>query len=228
MEFPKVSIFDFDNTLYEYSKAHNAGTNALHDFLAEELSLDTKELSEGLEISRQRVKHRLGSTASSHSRLLYIMDFMQTQKNSQRSTFFLESEQVYWRAYLANSILFEGVHALLTTLRYGKCKTFLVTDLTSNIQLRKLAWLGLERSFDLIITSEQAGGDKMSGKPQQMLLDLVGEIPSNSWTIGDDDGDHLFPDKTLFFKKQSNGAFSKKNENWYEFSDFDDLRKQVT
>jgi FMN phosphatase YigB (HAD superfamily) len=228
MEFPKVTIFDFDNTLYEYGKAHNAGTNALHDFLAKELSLDIKELSEGLEISRQKVKNRLGSIASSHSRLLYIMDFMQTQKSTQSATIFLESEQVYWRAYLAKSKLFEGVHALLTTLRYAKCKTFLITDLTSNIQLRKLAWLGLERSFDLVITSEQAGGDKITGKPQQMLSDLVGEIPSNSWTIGDNDGDHLFPDKTLFFKKQSNGAFIKKNENRYEFSNFDDLRKQVT
>jgi len=228
MEFPKIAIFDFDNTLYEYSKAHNAGTNELHDFLAKELSLDVKEVSKDLEISRQKVKNRLGSIASSHSRLLYIMDFMQTQKNTQRATIFLESEQVYWRAYLAKSELFEGVHALLTTLRYGRCKTFLVTDLTSNIQLRKLAWLGLERSFDLIITSEQAGGDKITGKPQQMLLDLVGEIPSNSWTIGDSDGDHLFPDMTLFFKKQPNGAFSMKSENRYEFSNFDDLRKQVT
>jgi FMN phosphatase YigB (HAD superfamily) len=228
MEFPKIAIFDFDNTLYEYSKAHNAGTDALHDFLARELSLDIKELSQGLEISRQRVKNRLGYIASSHSRLLYIMDFMQTQKSSQRATLFLESEQVYWRAYLGNSELFDGVHALLTTLRYGRCKTFLVTDLTSNIQLRKLAWLGLERSFDLIITSEQAGGDKITGKPQQMLLNLVGEIPPNSWTIGDSDGDHLFPDKTLFFKKQPTGSFSKKNENRYNFSNFDELRKQVS
>lgn len=227
MEFPEVAIFDFDNTLYEYNKAHRAGTTALHSFLAQELSLDIGKLSEGLEISRRRVKERLGSTASSHSRLLYIMEFLQTQKSSPRATFVLESEQVYWRAYLANSILFDGVHALLTTLRYGKCKTFLVTDLTSNIQLRKLAWLGLEKSFDLIITSEQAGGDKISGKPQQMLLDLVGELPSNSWTIGDDDGDHLFPDKTLFFKKLSNGNLSRKSENRYEFSEFDDLRNQV-
>lgn len=45
-------------------------------------------------------------------------------------------------------------------LRLGKARLALVTDLSSQIQLSKLAWLGLGKVFELIITSEEAGGEK--------------------------------------------------------------------
>jgi phosphoglycolate phosphatase-like HAD superfamily hydrolase len=67
----------------------------------------------------------------------------------------------------------DGVRNLISSLKYAKVPTFLVTDLTDQVQLRKLVKLNLEEAFDEIISSELAGGDKVTDKPFQILFNLL-------------------------------------------------------
>ena len=223
LKFPKVTIFDLDNTLYDYDSANNFGKLALIDYLSENLSKKQSDVSKELEISRIRVKETLGRTASSHSRLLFIRDFLTRNEIFSHATFALECEQVYWREFLDKSILFEGVIDFITLLRLNRVKTVLITDFTTNIQLRKLSWFNLEKSFDLIITSEEAGGDKITGKPENFLTNFVSISGKELWTIGDMDHDHMFVSESTFFKKVKSKDFKKIEERSYEFSNFLDL-----
>ena len=223
---PELAIFDLDNTLYDYEIANASGQAALNSFLCQHLGRTDIEISHLLEESRLRVKDRLGSTASSHSRLLYIRDLLVQLNVHTNAAFALECEQVFWREYFKKIHLFPGVEELFSVLRLAKTRLVLVTDLSSQIQLRKLAWLGLDKTFELIITSEEAGGDKKTGLPEAFLRELVSPV-DETWSVGDQDWDHIFPDASKFFKKVGTGKVQMLEENRFQFSDFNDLLKQV-
>ena len=106
---PELAIFDLDNTLYDYEIANATGEAALNSFLSKHLGRTEIEISHLLEESRQRVNGRLGSTASSHSRLLYIRDLLVQLNIHTNAAFALECEQVFWREYLQKTQLFSGV-----------------------------------------------------------------------------------------------------------------------
>ena len=69
---PKAVIFDTDNTLYRYDVAHSAAINAVETKAVNMLGINKKEFENAYEISRKNIKAQLGTTASSHSRLLYF------------------------------------------------------------------------------------------------------------------------------------------------------------
>jgi putative hydrolase of the HAD superfamily len=223
---PELAIFDLDNTLYDYETANASGQAALNSFLGQHLGRAETEISHLLEESRQRVKGRLGSTASSHSRLLYIRDLLVQLNIHANAAFALECEQVFWREYLKKMQLFPGVEELFSVLRLAKTHMILVTDLSSQIQLRKLAWLGLDKTFEVIVTSEEAGGDKKTGLPEAFLRELVSPV-DETWSVGDQDWDHIFPCNSKFFKKVGTGKLQSLDGEKYQFSDFNELLKEV-
>ena len=56
-----------------------------------------------------------------------------------------------------NAILFEGVKDLLDDIRLLGVPTAIVTDLTAQIQFRKIVYFGLDHYFVNIVTSEVDG-----------------------------------------------------------------------
>jgi FMN phosphatase YigB (HAD superfamily) len=225
-ELPITAIFDLDNTLYDYDVANKAGLQSLVEFLSMNLKVSEIEVASKLRESRDQVKLRLGPIASSHSRLLYVREFLNMNNIYTNASFALECEQVFWRAYLDKTKPFEGVHELMACLRLAKTKIVLVTDLTTQTQLKKLAWLGLDKTFELIITSEEAGGDKDTGLPEKLLRRYVSP-DELIWCIGDKDHDHLFEGESIFFQKMEAGKFHAESPRKFLFSSYQELFKKL-
>ena len=223
---PELAIFDLDNTLYDYEIANASGQAALISFLSKHLGRPELEVLRLLGESRLRVKGRLGSTASSHSRLLYIRELLVQLNIHTNASFALECEQVFWREYLKKTQLFPGVEELLSLLRLAGTRLAMVTDHSSQIQLRKLNCLGLDKTFDVIVTSEEAGGEKITNLPSRMLKDLV-HIEGDVWCVGDNDSDYLFQEESMFFKKVIKGKISSTNANSFQFSDYFELSREI-
>lgn len=182
---PDAILFDTDNTLYPYDPAHTAAQKAVRTKVANTFSIQPEEFDKAFKEARQQVKTRLKHTASSHSRLLYLQRMLEILGLGSQVLLALDFEQTYWRTFLSHAVLFDEVKELLDDLRLLGIPTAIVTDLTAQIQFRKVVYFGLDHYFDYIVTSEEAGFDKPHEAPFQIALEKMRPKGNCIWMIGD-------------------------------------------
>ncbi len=183
---PQAVLFDLDNTLYPYDPAHEAAWRAVVDKLSGAFSITPRRCEQAFREARDQVKAQLGRTASSHSRLLYFQRMLEIEGLGSRLLSVLDLEQTYWRTFLRNAVPFDGVRELLDDLRLSDIPVALVTDLTAQIQFRKLVYWRLDNDFDSVVTSEEAGADKPHEAPFRLVREKVRAAGDVLWMIGDD------------------------------------------
>lgn len=174
-----------DNTIYAYEPAHKAALKAIQDDITQRFSIPIKNVADTFDKAREEIKDRLGKTASSHSRLLYLQRMLEMMGLGSQILLALEFEQTYWRTFLKTSILFDGVTEVLDEIRLLSIPTAIITDLTAQIQFRKVIYFGLENYFDYIVTSEEAGFDKPNEASFLLALNKIRPNGTNIWMIGD-------------------------------------------
>jgi HAD superfamily hydrolase (TIGR01549 family) len=182
---PDAILFDTDNTLYAYDPAHEAAQNAVREKASLKLSISIDEFDKAFLEARKQVKLKLKNTASSHSRLLYLQRMLEIMGLGSQVLMALDLEQTYWRTFLANAVLFDGVTELLDDLRLLSIPMAIVTDLTAQIQFRKVVFFNLDNYFDYIVTSEEAGYDKPHKAPFKLALEKIRPEGNCIWMIGD-------------------------------------------
>jgi FMN phosphatase YigB (HAD superfamily) len=188
---PTCVVIDLDNTLYSYAECHKAGLEALRDFLIPKIGISVREFDGGWESARLHVKQRLAKTASSHSRLLYLEQLMSDLKLGFRPEILLQAQQTYWASYLIQMQIREGAEEFLLECRQAGIPIIILTDLTSEIQLRKIVRLGLSSLVDEVLTSEFVGSDKESMAGFDFLAKTKQpHLMRHLWFIGDGPHDH--------------------------------------
>ena len=187
---PTMMVFDLDDTLYEYEPCDQAGKQALFRFAHDELGVKAPAFETAYAQARVNVKERLGETASSHSRLLYCHEALELIGLRSEPHVALVMEQEYWRNYLLAMRLRPGVTDLLQTLRYNDVATAIVTDLTAQIQFRKLYHLDIAKLIDHVVCSEETALEKSSLQPFRLLGSRVAQNSLECvWFVGDRDID---------------------------------------
>lgn len=182
---PDAFLFDTDNTLYPYAPAHQAAQRAVREKVVTTFSITPAEFDRAFRAARQQVKTRLQHTAASHSRLIYLQGMLEMLGLGSQVLLALDFEQTYWRTFLSHAVLFDGVKELLDDIRLLGIPTAIVTDLTAQIQFRKVVYFGLDHYFDYIITSEEAGFDKPHAAPFLIALEKMRPKGDCIWMIGD-------------------------------------------
>ncbi|MDR3362971.1 MAG: HAD family hydrolase, partial [Desulfovibrio sp.] len=182
---PRCILLDLDGTLYPYEPAHQAGMEASVGKAARHLGIARREVDAAFAVGREETKARLGATASSHNRLLYFSRGVELLGFRSQPLLALDLEQSYWWAFMINMALYDGVRQFLTTARNAGITLCLVTDLTAQIQYRKLCFLELDAFFDYIVTSEESGADKPDPASFNLALGKTGIPAERTWIIGD-------------------------------------------
>ena len=184
-QLPDAILFDTDNTLYNYDPAHNSALLAVKDKAINDFSIQASEFDSAFDEARKQIKLRLEGTASSHSRLLYLQRMLEILGLGSQVLLALDFEQTYWRTFLSKAQLFDGVKEVLDEVRLLGIPTAIVTDLTSQIQFRKVVYFGLDHYFDYIVTSEESGADKPNKASFEMALQKMRPKGSCVWMVGD-------------------------------------------
>lgn len=183
---PSCVLLDLDNTLYEYAPAHAAGMAAAEEIASGLLNIKPSDFQACFADARTELKNRLGKTAASHNRLLYFQRTIERAGLSTQPMVALQMEQAYWRAFLNVAALFDEALEFLDDLRIAGIPTVIVTDLTAEIQLRKIVHFGLDRYVDMVVTSEEAGADKPAAANFELALAKLGGVEGIVWMIGEE------------------------------------------
>ncbi len=198
---PSAVIFDTDNTLYPYQPSHNAAIKAVEKKIYNLLGIKDNEFYSTYEKSKKEIKDLLTNTASSHSRLLYFQRTLENLGLKTKVLISLDLEQTYWRTFLSNCKLFDGVFDFIHQLKSQGILIANITDLTTQIQFRKLVYFGLDEYFDYVVTSEEAGHDKPHKKPFEIALKKLNFSPEKVWMIGDNPISDMIGAENLGIKK---------------------------
>lgn len=181
----KAVIFDIDNTLYEYAPCDAAGTDAMHKAFGRHCAVSREAFLKLLSSAKSYTKSRLKNTAACHNRMLYAQRICELA-GIPAAAAALDMYNAYWDAFLAHMRLYDGVNELLALLKENGIKTGFCTDLTANIQMRKIVRLGLENIPDAIVTSEESGIEKPNKRMFQSVLEKLDVLPSEAVMVGDD------------------------------------------
>lgn len=182
---PDAILFDTDNTLYPYDPAHAVAMQAVREKVTRTFSIDAAAFDKAFSEARKQVKSRLKHTAACHSRLLYFQRMLEIIGLGSQVMLALDFEQTYWRTFLSAAVIFDDVKEVLDDLRLLGIPTAIVTDLTAQIQFRKMVYFGLDHCFDYIVTSEEAGFDKPHAAPFEIAIEKMRPKGDVVWMIGD-------------------------------------------
>lgn len=182
---PQAVLFDIDDTMYAYGPSHAAAMAAVQAKVTRMFSLGEARFQAAYAEAREQTKERLAGTAASHSRLLYFQRMCEILGLGSQVLLALDLEQTYWRSFLGAAQLFDGLRDFLDDLRLAGIPIAIVTDLTAQIQFRKIVHFGLDHFFDHVVTSEEAGFDKPHPAPFQLAIGKIAPNAERIWMIGD-------------------------------------------
>lgn len=207
----KAIVFDLDDTLYEYESLNREAIHIVYKHCCKQLGISESSFETALHQAKQEVKKRLKDTASSHNRLLYFQKLLECLEVCP-TDLALVMYEIYWNHILDNMVLRDGAFELLTYCRQKQIKIGICTDLTAQIQHRKLKRLGIDKLIDAIVTSEEAGKEKPSEIIYQMILSKLTTAPKDTLFIGDSlekdvEGPQRIGMKALWFHSCKDSAF---------------------
>jgi putative hydrolase of the HAD superfamily len=181
----KGILLDLDNTLYTFAPCHESGYKACKDFARKELKLDAKTFDAFWKSGRDKVHLDLEGQAASHSRLLYLQKFVEKAFGKTNPELSLEMEEIYWTAYLKKMTLKPGMEVFLKSVKAEKIAVCLVTNLTTQVQMRKWMQLNLGNYVDYLVSSEEAGVEKPEAAIFQLAMEKLGLNNKEVIMIGD-------------------------------------------
>lgn len=181
---PSAIGFDLDNTLYEYKPCNLNAINAVRDFITMEFNISDDMFFKKFNLARSNHKSRVGNIASSHSRLLYFVELLKFFEIHDYNLA-KKLDNIFWNTYFEFMRLDKDVLNLLQSIKKLNIKTYILTDLTIEIQHKKIAFLGVDKLFDLVLTSEEVGIEKPSTRGFIMASKALNFSLNKSWYIGD-------------------------------------------
>lgn len=190
----KVILLDLDNTLYPYAPCHLEALKraylAYRKFV-EPISLPF--FRRRYAKARKETRRRLRGLAASHSRLLYFQRLLESRLGRTDATNALRLEQAYWRGFLGRMRLHSWVRPFLRRCQREGKRIVIVTNLTAEIQMRKLQKMKLGKWIELVVSSEEAGVEKPDPAIFRYALKKADCRPHLALILGDDPKQDVCP-----------------------------------
>ncbi|HMT00717.1 MAG TPA: HAD family hydrolase [Candidatus Absconditabacterales bacterium] len=223
----KGILTDLDETLYSYNPANKAGYKALFSHIEQTENKKTIEIEHALEEAKNIVKRNCEHQGASHSRLLYIQYMVEKLLGKTDTKKIIERNKIYDTAYLEAMTPFPGMIDFLTQAKKNGLKICIITDLTAEIQFKKIIRLGLEDIIDFIVTSEEAGAEKPATKNFEMGLKKCGLEKSEVCMLGDSTTTDIPGAQAAGIKKIFHKVIEKKGETpgAIQYETYQELKK---
>jgi len=182
-KLPDIILLDLDNTVYSYKPCHEWALEKVELYTWEAVGLSN--FREVYDMARKEVHIRLAGTASSHNRLLYFQRLLELSEHGINISLAAKLYELYWNSFIEHVDIFDGVYKFLECAKRLGIPVALVTDLTADVQFKKIAKFNMENLIDVLVTSEEAGKDKPDRAIFDIALEKAGCKRESIWMIGD-------------------------------------------
>lgn len=196
----KGLLVDLDDTLYHYEPVHKKAFEACVHQAELQFNIKSETFKELWKVARDKVHNDVHGQGASHSRLLYLQKVYELHSGKTNADFALKLEQVYWSVFIQEMSFRDGVEAFLQKAKGAGLKMAIVTDLTAQIQLQKWQALQLDRYFDCLISSEEAGVEKPSPYIFELALEKLQLETGQVAMIGDNASKDIAGAEALLIK----------------------------
>lgn len=209
-------MFDLDNTLYDYDKVHKIALKAVFKELNKHIEIKWIKFEKLFKISKKEIHRELSGTASAHNRVLYFQRLIEKTHKSIDPYVILRLYNSYWDTLLKNMCLRNDALDILKYFKNKGLKIAIVSDLTANIQLRKIHKLKISKYVDALVTSEEAGSEKPHSIMFLLTLNKLGVSPGDAIMVGDNaisdiEGANFVGLDTVLLKKGKLARMSKED-----------------
>lgn len=182
----KAILLDLDNTLYNYSPCNNHANQEIWKETANIFNLPFEQVEQAFKEARLSFKKSLHGTASSHSRLLYIQKMIELLAQKADAALVLRLHGLFWDAYIQKMIISDEIKETLRKFKEKGIRIIIVTDLTLDIQMRKMVHTQINTLVDSIVSSEEAGVEKPNQRIFELALEKAGCKAEECIFVGDD------------------------------------------
>ncbi len=180
----KAVIFDIDNTLYSFDKAHAVAMEGMYGYALTHLGLDRDALDRSAKEAAVLVRQRLGvDCAAIHNRCLRLQVML--EKMGLPLEHALTMSEQYWDTLIGLSEPEPGAPECLSRLREAGYVLGIGTDMTLEYQLKKLKRLQMLPLFDFLVCSEEVNAEKPDPKLFLTCAEKAGVSPEECLFIGD-------------------------------------------
>ena len=155
----KAVIFDVDNTLYNFTKAHKAAFRALAAYADELLGLSGESFERLHRETAEELRAYMGEVAALHNRCIRYQVMLE-KLGLPLYPHVLEMEGFYWDTLLKEAVPSANAKETLRSLKDRGIRIGVGTDMTARMQFRKLEMLGMLAYVDFLVSSEEAGAEK--------------------------------------------------------------------
>lgn len=181
----KGVLFDLDDTLYSYEECNKIAYEKCKELADKKYNINSFDFENFLKSSRKKINETLIHQAASHSRLLYFHILHESIFGFSNPEFALEMEKTFWNTFLDNMKLNKESKNFLEKLKVLNILSCVVTDLTTQIQMKKWLKLGLDKYINYLVTSEEAGIEKPHPRIFELALYKLNLKNSEVIMIGD-------------------------------------------
>ena len=181
----KAILFDLDNTLLNTEKYYEEALIEVYKFLQKHLKIVSKEeFVNAYHKARDFTHHNLASTASSHSRILYLQYTFEILGIEFDSSLIYEANEIYWKYVVERANPYDYVEKLLDILQTVGIRTCLVTDNKTEIQMFKLKESGLDKYINYIVSAEEVGRDKPGASQFLFAINKMNILAKDALVVG--------------------------------------------
>lgn len=177
-------FFDLDGTLYAMHLLHKEAMQRVGVFFEETYHISRELLSDCIEEEQQAIENRIGQRAPIHNRLIRFQQvFLKFGLPVFPGAGIMY--RLYWDFILDNMRPEEGIASLLQALKSDGYHLIIATNMTAEIQYKKIEKLELGCFFEDLITSEEADKEKPDSGFFEYCLKKRKIKPENAMFIGD-------------------------------------------
>lgn len=181
----KAVFFDIDDTIYDYIGAHNNTMPVMKEWAYQKLGIAKEDLEGLVAKARVMADDRAGRDyAVNHNRLVRFQCMLE-MLGKPVFPYAYEMYNLYWDTLIDQITPSPGIEELMKRLKERGTYIGLGSNMTSDIQYRKVLKLGLGKYIDGIVTSEEAGVEKPDRRIFELCAQKAGVKMEESIFIGD-------------------------------------------